>query len=121
MMSKTHRSHYLVGASSAIITPDKPIPMAGFGSRGDKPSEGLLSFPIPGVTLALDFPNVGENLFSLLDELDKLVIDFGGRLYPAKDARMTRDIFHASFPEFENFSKYVDPRFSSSFYRRVGG
>jgi FAD/FMN-containing dehydrogenase len=88
---------------------------------GDKPAEGLLSFPIPGITVALDFPNVGEELFSLLKKLDKLVVEYGGRIYPAKDARMTRETFRASFPEYENFSKYVDQRFSSSFYRRVGG
>jgi FAD/FMN-containing dehydrogenase len=88
---------------------------------GNRPTEGLLSFPIPGITLALDFPNVGEKLFSFLDTLDKLVIEFGGRIYPAKDARMTCETFRASFPEYEKYSKYVDPKFSSSFYRRVGG
>ncbi|RJQ53768.1 MAG: FAD-binding oxidoreductase [Nitrospiraceae bacterium] len=88
---------------------------------GDKPAEGLLSFPIPGITLALDFPNTGEKLFSFLDRLDRIVADFGGRIYPAKDARMAPGMFSASFSEIENFSGYVDPRLSSSFYRRVGG
>lgn len=86
---------------------------------GDLPSQGMLSFPMPGVTLALDFPNVGKRLFSLLDKLDEIVIDFGGRIYPAKDARMARKTFQSSFPEFGNFLKYVDSKISSSFYRRV--
>ena len=74
---------------------------------------------MPGITLALDFPNVGEQLFSLLDKLDEIVAASGGKLYPAKDARMSSKTFYASFPEFENFATYVDPKFSSSFYRRV--
>jgi FAD/FMN-containing dehydrogenase len=88
---------------------------------GNLTSEGMLSFPMPGITLALDFPNVGKPLFSLLDELDKIVVEFGGRIYPAKDARMSSKTFYASFPEFENFVRYVDPKFSSSFYKRVKG
>jgi len=88
---------------------------------GNLSSQGMLSFPMPGVTLALDFPIGGKQVFSLLDALDTMVIDFGGRLYPAKDARMASQTFHASFPELENFAKYIDPKLSSSFYRRVGG
>lgn len=86
---------------------------------GNIPTNGMLSFPMPGITLAVDFPNVGEKLFSLLDELDGIIRIVGGRIYPAKDARISSETFRSSFPEFENFIKYVDPKFSSSFYRRV--
>jgi acetylornithine/succinyldiaminopimelate/putrescine aminotransferase/FAD/FMN-containing dehydrogenase len=86
---------------------------------GNKPAVGYLSFPMPGITLALDFANKGERLFRLLNELDTIVIECGGRIYPAKDARMNSEIFHASFPNFDAFTKYVDPKFSSTFYRRV--
>ncbi len=86
---------------------------------GAMPPEGMLSFPRPGITLALDFANAGEPLMALLDELDDVVISAGGRIYPAKDARMSAKTFHASFPAFGDFAKYVDPKFSSSFYRRV--
>lgn len=88
---------------------------------GNIPSEGMLSFPMPGITLALDFPNIGNRLFSLLDRLDQIVTECGGRIYPAKDARMSSKTFRSSFPYFENFTKYIDPKFSSSFYRRVMG
>lgn len=87
---------------------------------GDIESQGMLSFPMPGMTLALDFPNTGKRLFDILDELDKLVIMFGGRIYPAKDARMAGGTFQKAFPLFEDFKKFIDPKFSSSFYRRVG-
>ncbi|MBI4847171.1 MAG: FAD-binding oxidoreductase [Nitrospirae bacterium] len=87
---------------------------------GDTEAQGMLSFPIAGTTLALDFPNTGQRLFDILDELDKLVIEFGGRIYPAKDARMAGSTFQKAFPLLDNFRKYIDPKFSSSFYRRVG-
>lgn len=88
---------------------------------GGLPSEGMLSFPMQGITIALDFPNVGERLFTLLDELDEIVINYDGRIYPAKDARMSSGTFRRLYPEFENFTKYIDPKFSSNFYRRIGG
>jgi len=82
-------------------------------------SPGMLSFPRPGITLALDFPHLGESTLTLLDRLDALVAESGGALYPAKDARMSAEMFELSFPELPAFLPYVDPRFSSSFWRRV--
>ena len=114
------------GRNGAIRTILQEISKSRLGSFlvvlkefGDLPSQGMLSFPMPGITLAIDFPNVGEQLFSLLDKLDEIVAAAGGKLYPAKDARMSNKTFYTSFPEFENFIRYVDPKFSSSFYRRV--
>ena len=86
---------------------------------GDIAPLGMLSFPMPGVTLALDFAYSGKELLPLLDELDEIVTGHGGRIYPAKDARMAQKTFHAAFPQFEHFKRYIDPKFSSSFYRRV--
>lgn len=88
---------------------------------GDIESPGLLSFPRRGVTLALDFPNDGEPTFKLMEDLDRIVAEAGGALYPAKDARMSRSLFEQSFPLLGEFEKWVDPRFSSSFWRRVRG
>ena len=86
---------------------------------GDSQSPGMMSFPQPGVTLALDFPNKHKNTFELLDNLDILLKNAGGRLYPAKDARMSADNFRLFYPNWEKFSQYIDPQFSSSFWRRV--
>jgi FAD/FMN-containing dehydrogenase len=86
---------------------------------GDLPSPGLLSFPRPGVTLALDFPNLGPQTFELLDRLDAITVAAGGALYPAKDARMGAATFQASFPNWRDLRALIDPRFSSSFWRRV--
>jgi FAD/FMN-containing dehydrogenase len=88
---------------------------------GDLPSPGLLSFPRPGATLALDFPNQGQRTFDLLDRLDAITIAAEGALYPAKDARMSPDTFRRSFPSWQQLEPFIDPRFSSSFWRRVSG
>jgi len=86
---------------------------------GEVPSPGLLSFPRPGVTLCLDFANRGGRTLDLLDELDAIVRQQGGRVYPAKDARMSAESFQLYFPEWRDFARHVDPAFSSSFWRRV--
>lgn len=88
---------------------------------GDMAPAGMLSFPRPGYTLALDFPNRGAATLDLFERLDAVVREAGGRVYPAKDSRMSGDSFRAFYPEWEAFSAYVDPRFSSSFWRRVTG
>ena len=82
-------------------------------------SPGMLSFPRPGITLALDFAYGGQKTLRLLDDLDKIVRESGGAVYPAKDARMSAENFQAFFPRWKEFSRYVDPHFSSSFWRRV--
>ena len=51
--------------------------------------------------------------------LDKIIMEYGGALYPAKGARMSKEVFETSFPKFDLFSQYIDPRFSSSFCRRI--
>jgi hypothetical protein len=86
---------------------------------GDSSAPGMLSFPRPGTTLALDFPNRGDSTLKLFNTLDCIVRDGGGALYPAKDARMPGDLFRSGFPCWEEFSQFVDPAFSSLFWRRV--
>ncbi|HET9919765.1 MAG TPA: FAD-binding oxidoreductase, partial [Ktedonobacteraceae bacterium] len=86
---------------------------------GNVPSPGLLSFPRPGLTLALDFAYHGQKTLQLLDDLDTIVGQSGGAVYPAKDARMSAQSFQRYFPRWREFARYVDPQFSSSFWRRV--
>lgn len=86
---------------------------------GPRPSLGMLSFPRAGATLALDFPNRGQKTLALLEALDRIVSEAGGALYPAKDARMSAELFRSSFPAWEAFSSFIDPQFSSAFWRRV--
>jgi FAD/FMN-containing dehydrogenase len=86
---------------------------------GDRPSPGMLSFPRPGTTLALDFPNRGASTLALMERLDTIVREAGGRLYPAKDGRIPPDMFRAGYPNWREFARHVDPGFSSHFWRRV--
>jgi decaprenylphospho-beta-D-ribofuranose 2-oxidase len=86
---------------------------------------GLLSFPRPGVTLALDVPNVGTRLRPLARRLDEIVLKAGGRLYLAKDALTDAASFAAMYPDLPRFRAArarLDPegRFSSTQARRLG-
>lgn len=72
-----------------------------FGEQDD-----LISFPTKGYTLALDFP-VRKGLFEFLDELDEIVLNYGGRIYLSKDARMKPEIFWRSYPNAKTFKEIV--------------
>lgn len=88
---------------------------------GNRQPVGMLSFTQPGVTLALDFPNRGERTHKLFERLDTIVREAKGRLYPAKDARMPRELFEAGYPRLPEFIKYRDPGISSGLSRRLMG
>lgn len=88
---------------------------------GQRAAPGLLSFPMPGATLALDFPNRGHKTLRLFERLDAIVRDCQGRIYAAKDARMPRELFEAGYPAFETFLHYRDPGISSALSRRLLG
>ncbi|HTZ58193.1 MAG TPA: FAD-binding oxidoreductase [Acidobacteriaceae bacterium] len=87
---------------------------------GDAVSPGMMSFPAPGITLALDFP-IRRDSFVLMDRLAGITADFGGRMYPAKDACMSAAHFQQFYPQWEHWAAYIDPAFSSSFWQRVSG
>ena len=86
---------------------------------GKKKSLGMLSFPIYGVTLAIDFHNKGQKTLTLFKNLDKIVTHNGGRIYPAKDSRMSSQTFKTSFPKYEEFKNYIDTGITSDFAKRV--
>ena len=106
----------------------KEIAQSGEGSFlavlktfGNRQPLGMLSFPQPGVTLALDFPNKGERTLRLFERLDAIVREAKGRIYPAKDARMPRELFEAGYPRLSEFLKFRDPGISSGLSRRLLG
>ncbi|HTX47845.1 MAG TPA: FAD-binding oxidoreductase [Caulobacteraceae bacterium] len=86
---------------------------------GPLSSPGLLSFPMEGATLALDFRNAGAPTLALLDRLDRVAAEAGGRLYPAKDGRIGAAMFRSGYPRLAEFVRHVDPGVSSAFWRRV--
>lgn len=113
-------------ARDATIQLLKTISASGQGSFlavlkdfGAKPAQGLISFPMEGTTLALDFQNKGEETLRLMSDLDRIVSEAGGRLYPAKDGRIPAEMFRTGFPKWQEFSAHIDPGLSSAFWRRV--
>nr|WP_319565120.1 FAD-binding oxidoreductase [uncultured Rhodoferax sp.] len=88
---------------------------------GDRQPVGMMSFPRPGITLAMDFPNRGGRTKKLFERLDAVVREAGGRIYLAKDACMSRELFEAGYPHLNEFLKYRDPGISSGLSRRLMG
>lgn len=85
---------------------------------------GYISFPLEGYTLALDFP-ANPKVFSLLGELDAIVMAHGGRIYLAKDSRMGVAMMREGYPGLDAFNalrREVDPaaKFSSLQSQRLG-
>lgn len=107
------------GIFDRISRSDEPASLGVLKRFGGVASPGWLSFPRAGITLAVDFPYRGARTLKLLDELDAVVRDAGGAVYPAKDARMSAQSFAAFFPAAPRLEAQRDPRFSSSFWRRV--
>jgi FAD/FMN-containing dehydrogenase len=85
---------------------------------GDMKSPGLLSFPLAGTSLAIDFPQ-HESLNTLFARMDAIVREAGGRLYPAKDAHMTAADFQQFYPEWRRLDSLRDPALASRFWNRV--
>ncbi|WP_299379932.1 FAD-binding oxidoreductase [uncultured Kiloniella sp.] len=89
-----------------------------------KGNDNFLSFPFEGYTLALDF-KVSVQTFELLDQLDAIVQDYGGRVYLTKDARMSDHVFKAGYPQWEVFQSVREKygaigTFASLQSRRLG-
>ena len=106
---------------SALPAPSFVTVLKRFGPAGP----GWLSFPGPGWTLTFDFPARTRGLRPLLDRLDRLVLDNGGRVYLAKDGRVAPRAFEAMYPrvaEFRALRSEIDPdgRFGSDLSRRLG-
>ncbi|NQZ11186.1 MAG: FAD-binding oxidoreductase [Algicola sp.] len=86
-------------------------------------NDNYLSFPLEGYSLALDF-KIEKGLFALLDQLDQIVVEHGGRIYLAKDARVSKTVFEAGYPHIEKFralrSQYqMDQKFNSFQSKRL--
>jgi FAD/FMN-containing dehydrogenase len=89
-----------------------------------KANKNYLSFPLEGYSLALDF-KIERGLFELLDRLDKIVLKYGGRIYLAKDVRVSKETFEKGYPMIDKFREFrkkhgMNIKFQSLQSRRVG-
>ncbi len=89
-----------------------------------KENANYLSFPIEGYSLALDF-KIEKGLFELLEELDKIVLKYKGRIYLTKDVSVSRETFEQGYPDIEKFRAYrkennMNNKFESLQSKRVG-
>ena len=103
-----------IGAASPVTV------LKRFGASNPAP----LSFPQPGWTLAIDVPTGVPGLAAALDALDEKVLAEGGRLYLAKDSRMSPGMMAASYPrlaEWQRIRDAMDPNrvFTSDLARRL--
>lgn len=86
-------------------------------------NKNFLSFPLEGYSLALDF-KIEEGLFELLDELDKIVIKYDGRIYLTKDCRVNKEVFEKGYPQVNKFRELrnkfkLNKKFNSLQSRRL--
>jgi decaprenylphospho-beta-D-ribofuranose 2-oxidase len=93
--------------------------LKAMGERG----AGYLSFPAPGYTLALDFPNA-PGVSELLARLERITADHGGRVYLAKDATLPPELLPAMYPDLDRYRAVLDEidphgRLSSDMARRL--
>ena len=119
VIPKKHRKTAMEEMLSLIAGSGQGSFLSVLKEFGNIKSPGLLSFPRPGITLALDFPNRGQKTLDLLESLDAITLKYSGAVYPAKDARMSPATFAQYYPNWKEFEKFIDPHFSSDFQKRV--
>lgn len=121
VIPRSHGQSAIQSMLNEIVSAETGSFLAVLKTFGQREALGMLSFPQPGVTLALDFPNNGVKTLALFERLDRIVSEAQGRIYLAKDARMPRALFEAGYPKLNQFLQYRDPGISSNLSRRLMG
>lgn len=114
-----HAEAVLKDILNAITNSNKGSFLSVMKRCGNIKSPGLLSFPIPGISFALDFSENYSHHQKLFEYLDAIVHETGGRLYPAKDAHMAGNDFRKAYPHWQQLELMRDPALLSTFWKRV--
>lgn len=93
--------------------------LAVLKSHKKETSPGINSFCVHGTSLALDFQNNGKNTINLLKKLETIVINYHGKIYPAKDSLMSSESYKKFYPNWKLLKELKDPKITSSFWERV--
>jgi FAD/FMN-containing dehydrogenase len=100
--------HHALKQLLKTISESGTLPFLGVIKEFGSESHSGLSFPRPGVTVALDFANTGQNTLDLFTRLDDMVADAGGRVYLSKDARLSLEAFRRMYPDWEEWKRVRD-------------
>lgn len=95
-----------------------PLPLCVLKNFSSLQSPGILSFPMPGMSIAIDIPNTSRS-HEALQTIIAEIVERGGRIYPAKDALMGPEQFQRMYPLWHQVERLRDPRCCSEFWQRV--
>lgn len=123
ILPKEHSYNGLQEVLSTIASSGKGSFLAVLKLHG-KANENYLSFPMEGYSLALDF-KIEKGVFELMDKLDEIMVKYGGRIYLAKDVRVSKEVFEKGYPHIDAFRQFrkdneLDRVFNSLQSKRVG-
>jgi len=119
-----HASEVLFKVSNILVSHKLISVFAGIKSMGPANS-GLLSFPMEGITLAMDFQVGEEQTCIALNLIDQIVASAGGRVYLAKDSRLSAASFNLMYPKAKLLSQFREEHgcngtIESDMSRRIG-
>ena len=119
-----HGAYDAVTALLQALTKSRRASFLAVLKRLGVQNSGLLSFPMAGYTLALDIPMRDAGVFALVRSLDEIVLQYGGRIYLAKDALLTPQMFRVMYPRYREWlaiKREIDPmlRFQSGLGQRL--